>query len=89
MQLIERSGAHRRARKQRWSRAASGRFSSGPAYMTYDAALGITTNNWTAQVQGTNITAVDTPTNVSAGEYLRAETPLRPRVLMAQFAYRF
>jgi outer membrane receptor protein involved in Fe transport len=60
-----------------------------PAYTTYDAALGVTRDNWTAQIQGTNLTNVYGPTNISSGQFIKSEIPLRPRVLMANFAYRF
>jgi hypothetical protein len=60
-----------------------------PAYTTYDAALGVTRDNWTAQIQGTNITNVYGPTNISSGLFIKSESPLRPRVLMASFDLRF
>ena len=60
-----------------------------PAYTTYDAALGVTTDNWTAQIQGTNITNVYGPTNISSGQFIKSEIPLRPRALMANLSYRF
>jgi hypothetical protein len=60
-----------------------------PAYTIYDAALGVTKDNWTAQIQGANITNVYGPTNISSAQFIKAEIPLRPRVLMAQFTYRF
>jgi outer membrane receptor protein involved in Fe transport len=60
-----------------------------PGYTTYDAALGVTKGSWTAQLQGSNITDAYGPTNISSGPFIKAEIPLRPRVLMALFAYRF
>jgi hypothetical protein len=50
-----------------------------PAYTTYVAALGVTRDNWTAQIQGTNITNVYGPTNISSGLFIKSESPLRPR----------
>jgi iron complex outermembrane recepter protein len=58
-------------------------------YTSYDAALGVSRDNWTAQIQGTNITNVYGPTNVSSAQFIKGEIPLRPRVVMAQFAYTF
>jgi len=29
------------------------------------------------------------PTNISSGQFIRSEIPLRPRVLMAQFNWKF
>jgi hypothetical protein len=39
-----------------------------PAYTIYDAALGVTKDNWTAQIQGANITNVYGPTNISSAQ---------------------
>jgi len=60
-----------------------------PGYTTYDAALGISKDNWTVQLSGSNLTNVYGPTNISSAQYIKAEIPLRPRVLMARFAYHF
>jgi hypothetical protein len=60
-----------------------------PGYTSYDAALGVSRDNWTVQIQGTNITNVYGPTNISSAQFIKAEIPLRPRVVMAQFAHTF
>ena len=60
-----------------------------PGYTSYDAALGVSRDNWTVQIQGINITNVYGPTNVSSAQFIKAEIPLRPRVIMGQFAYTF
>ncbi|MGP8033861.1 MAG: TonB-dependent receptor domain-containing protein [Steroidobacteraceae bacterium] len=60
-----------------------------PAYTIYDASFGVTKDNWTAQISGSNLANTYAPTNVSAGEYIRAEIPLRPRVVTAMFGYKF
>jgi hypothetical protein len=60
-----------------------------PGYTTYDAAIGLTRDNWTAQITGSNLTNEYGPTNISSGQFIRAEIPLRPRVLMAQFSWKF
>jgi len=60
-----------------------------PAYTTYDAAIGVSKDNWTVQLTGSNLTNVYGPTNISSAQFIRAEIPLRPRVLMARFAHRF
>src|SRR5262249_29345942 len=60
-----------------------------PGYTTYDAAFGVTRDNWTAQITGSNLTNEYGPTNLSSGQFSRSESPLRPRVLMAQFSWRF
>ena len=60
-----------------------------PAYTTYDAAAGVTRENWTVQLTGTNLTNVYGPTNISSAQFIKAYVPLRPRVVMAQLTYRF
>ena len=60
-----------------------------PSYTTYDAAVGVTRDNWTAQIVGSNLSNEYGPTNVSSGQFITSEIPLRPRVLIAQFNWRF
>ena len=60
-----------------------------PAYTTYDAAIGVSKDSWTVQLSGSNLTNVYGPANISSAQFIKAEIPLRPRVLMANFAYRF
>jgi iron complex outermembrane receptor protein len=60
-----------------------------PAYTIYDASVGVAKDNWSAQLAASNLTNVYAPTNVSSGEYIKAEIPLRPRVVTAMFGYRF
>jgi iron complex outermembrane recepter protein len=60
-----------------------------PAYTTYDAAIGVTKDNWTAQLNGSNLGNSNASTFTSSGQFIKEEVPLRPRVIMAQFGYRF
>jgi iron complex outermembrane recepter protein len=60
-----------------------------PAYTSYDAAFGIRKENWSAEMIGSNLGNAYAATNVSAGQFIKAEIPLRPRVLVAQLTYRF
>ena len=60
-----------------------------PSYTTYDAALGLTKDNWTVQVTGSNLSNSDAATNITSSQFIKATVPLRPRVLMAGFSYRF
>jgi outer membrane receptor protein involved in Fe transport len=60
-----------------------------PSYTTYDAALGVSRDNWTAQITGSNLSNEYGPTNISSGQFIKSEIPLRPRVLMAQFSWKF
>jgi len=60
-----------------------------PAYTTYDGAVGVITDRWTLQLTGSNLTDVYGPANISSAQFIKANIPLRPRVVMAQFSYRF
>jgi outer membrane receptor protein involved in Fe transport len=60
-----------------------------PSYETYDAAIGVAKDNWTLQVSGTNIGNSDASTNTTSGQFIKMETPLRPRVIMAQIGLKF
>jgi iron complex outermembrane recepter protein len=60
-----------------------------PGYTTYDAAIGVSKDNWTAQITGSNISNEYGPSNISSGQFIKSVIPLRPRVLMAQFSWNF
>ena len=60
-----------------------------PSYTTYDAAVGVAKDNWTLQLNGSNLSNEYGPTNISSGQFIKSQIPLRPRVLMAQFAWKF
>ena len=60
-----------------------------PSYTTYDAAIGVSKDNWTVQFTGSNISNEYGPTNISSGQFIKSEIPLRPRVLQAQFSWSF
>jgi hypothetical protein len=46
-------------------------------------------DNWTAQISGSNLTDAYGPANSSDAQFIKAEIPLRPRVLIASFSCRF
>jgi iron complex outermembrane recepter protein len=60
-----------------------------PGYTTYDAAVGVTRDNWTAQISGQNLSNEYGPTNISSGQFIKSEIPLRPRVIMANVTWKF
>jgi iron complex outermembrane recepter protein len=60
-----------------------------PGYTTYEGSLGVVKDNWTAQVSGTNLTNAYGPANVTAAPFIKADIPLRPRVLMFTVRYAF
>jgi outer membrane receptor protein involved in Fe transport len=60
-----------------------------PGYTTYDASVGVAKDQWTAQVTGSNITNVDASTLTSSAQFIESQVPIRPRVVMLQFGYKF
>ena len=60
-----------------------------PGYTTYDGAIGVSKDSWTVRLSGSNLSNSNAATNVSSAPFIRATIPLRPRVLMAEFNYRF
>jgi iron complex outermembrane recepter protein len=60
-----------------------------PSYTTYDGAIGVAKDQWTAQISGTNLSNQYGPTNISSGQFIKSEVPLRPRVIMFQMGYKF
>jgi outer membrane receptor protein involved in Fe transport len=60
-----------------------------PGYTTYDGAIGVQRDSWTAQITGSNLTNVYGPTNISSGQFIKSEIPLRPRVFMAMVNWKF
>ena len=60
-----------------------------PGYTTYDASVGVGKDAWTAQVSGSNITNSTASTNTTSGQFIQSDFPLRPRVVMLQFGYKF
>jgi outer membrane receptor protein involved in Fe transport len=60
-----------------------------PGSTTYDGAIGVYKDAWSASLNASNFTNVYGPSNVSSGQYIKSEIPLRPRVLTFQFGYKF
>jgi len=60
-----------------------------PAYTTHDGGLGVAKDNWTAQIQCNNLTNAYGPTKVSSDQFIKAEVPLRPRVITFLIGFRF
>jgi len=60
-----------------------------PGYTTYDAAIGVVKDQWTAQFSAQNLTNVYGPSNISSGQYIESNIPLRPRVITFSIGYRF
>ncbi|HTC15892.1 MAG TPA: TonB-dependent receptor [Steroidobacteraceae bacterium] len=60
-----------------------------PAYSTYDASIGVAKDNWTFDIYGQNLSNSNASTFVSTDQFIVAQTPLRPRVLGAEFNFKF
>ncbi|MDB6045076.1 MAG: TonB-dependent receptor, partial [Gammaproteobacteria bacterium] len=60
-----------------------------PAYTTVDASFGVAKDAWYVNVYGENLSNSNASTFVSTDQFIVAQTPLRPRVLGAQFGYKF
>ncbi len=60
-----------------------------PGYTTYDAAVGVAKDNWTAQFTANNLTNSNASTFTNSGQFIKEEVPLRPRVLTLQFGLKF
>ena len=60
-----------------------------PAYTTYDAAIGVSKDNWSASVFGNNLSNSDASVFTSSAQFIKSEVPLRPRVLGLKIGYKF
>ncbi len=60
-----------------------------PEYSTVDASLGVAKDAWYAQVYGQNLSNSDASLFTNTGQFVVAQTPLRPRVLGLKFGYKF
>jgi iron complex outermembrane receptor protein len=60
-----------------------------PGYTTYDAAVGVTKDNWTVQLTGSNLSNSNASLATTSGQYIESIFPLRPRVLTVQVGVKF
>ncbi len=60
-----------------------------PSYTTYDAALGVSKDNWSAQLNVNNLLDSAAVTNITSGGFIEAEVPVRPRVISLTLGYKF
>jgi outer membrane receptor protein involved in Fe transport len=60
-----------------------------PSYNTYDASAGVAKDAWDAQIFIQNLTNENASTFTSTGQFIRAEVPLRPRVIGVKVALKF
>jgi hypothetical protein len=56
---------------------------------TYDAAVGFAKDQWHIEAYGTNLGNSDASTYTTSAQFIKAEVPLRPRVLGIKIGYKF
>ena len=61
-----------------------------PGYTTYDAAIGVSKDNWSAEViSAQNLSNSDASVFTSSAQFIKSEVPLRPRVLGVKIGFKF
>jgi iron complex outermembrane receptor protein len=60
-----------------------------PAYTTWDASFGVSKDNWTVQIFGQNLTDENKSLFTSTSQFIKAEVPLRPRVVGLKVGLKF
>ncbi len=60
-----------------------------PAFSTFDASFGIAKDAWNVQFFGQNLTDSHAPVFTSTGQFVEAQTIIRPRVLGMSVGYKF
>ena len=60
-----------------------------PSYNTFDASLGLTKGAWDLLFYGQNLANKNTSTFTTSGQDIKAEIPLRPRVLGIKVGFKF
>jgi outer membrane receptor protein involved in Fe transport len=60
-----------------------------PGYDTFDGAVGVSKDSWTAQLSAANLGNNSAATAISSGQFIKQVVPLRPRVITLEFGYKF
>jgi hypothetical protein len=60
-----------------------------PAYSTYDASAGVAKDAWNAHVYVQNLSNSNASLFTNTGQFVVAETVVRPRVIGLKFGYKF
>ncbi len=60
-----------------------------PAYTTWDMSFGVSKDNWNVQVFGQNLLDENASVFTSTSQFIKAETPLRPRVIGLKVGMKF
>jgi hypothetical protein len=59
------------------------------SYTTYDLSFGISKDNWTLSFVGQNMGDSNASQFTSSAQFIKAEVPLRPRVMGIRFGMKF
>ena len=68
--------------------SSRGRFEN-PSYTTMEASIGVAKDNWTVTLNAENLANSTKSTFISTGQFIVAQTPLRPRVIGVSVGYSF
>ncbi len=60
-----------------------------PGYGTIDAAFGIATDHWAAEIFGSNLANSHASTFTSSAQFIKSEVPIRPRVVGMKISANF
>jgi hypothetical protein len=60
-----------------------------PAYSDFDASLGVAKDNWNVHAFSQNLFNKNVSLFTNTGQFVVAETPLRPRIIGVNFGYKF
>jgi outer membrane receptor protein involved in Fe transport len=60
-----------------------------PPFTNFDAAIGVSKDQWNAQLYGENLANSNTSLFTNADQYIVAQTPMHPRVIGLKFGYSF
>jgi iron complex outermembrane receptor protein len=60
-----------------------------PGYTTYDASVGFGKDHWTVEAVGSNLSNSNASLYTTSAQFIRAEVPLRPRVLSLKIGMKF
>jgi outer membrane receptor protein involved in Fe transport len=60
-----------------------------PDWTTLDASVGLSKDDWTVSIDGTNLTDVNKSLFTNAAQFIETRTPMRPRVIELNVHYSF
>jgi len=60
-----------------------------PSYTTYDAAIGVSKDNWSVKLYGENLGNSDASLFTTSAQFIKSEVPLRPRVINLTVGFKF